>query len=333
MKIGPSKKLGRFVREVGARTEPRDFSVASMAGVRFAVSFAEKLGAAVVLVHVIEPGSRLSGIDKVVLARKGAAVVELAERQVAKLAEKLSRTNLLVTFIVGSGKPFNAIATLARQGRADLVVIATRGHTGVKRILLGSTTERVVRHAPCPVLTVSAQGKPRWKNRVSRLQLRKVVVAIDFSETSAQALPYAASMAERFGAEVILLHVIQPPAPTSPYSPSDLEIAVYAMKRRATAQLSQLSEEVFDGNVVTRIVVRLGTPYDEITKAAKRLGTDMILLTTHGYTGLKHALLGSTAERVLRYAPCPVLVVRRSTGWAKQPLLKRELRIRSRHWK
>jgi len=332
------------MREADARTEPRvaaalfraawklpvvhlkkvlvttDFSAASMEGVRFAVSFVEKLGAALALVHIVEPAPWLSGMDEVVLARGDAEVVELAEKQAAKLAEKLSRKDLTVTSLVRSGKPFNEIAMLASQRQADLVVIATRGHTGVKRILLGSTAERVVRHAPCTVLTVTAQAKPRRKKQVPTVQLRKVVVAIDFSETSAQALPYASTLAKRFGAEVILLHVIQPLAVTSPYSPSDVQNAGQAMKRRATAQLSQLCEEVFDGNVAARVAVRFGTPYDEITKAAKSLGTDMIILTTHGYTGLKSALLGSTAERVVRHAACPVLVVRQPAGRPKRSL-------------
>jgi nucleotide-binding universal stress UspA family protein len=217
-----------------------------------------------------------------------------------------------VRSFVRSGKPFNEVTALAGERGADLIVIATHGHTGLKRVWLGSTAERVVRHAPCPVLTVPAQSKKGPKREASALKMKRIVVPIDFSQTSAQALPYAAALAERFGAEIILLHVIAPvPLPLPFYVRRRLQKSAGRLTELAMdVQLSRLCEEAFDEEVPSRTLVRTGAPYDEITKAASSQGADLIVLTTHGYTGLKHALLGSTAERVVRHADCPVLVVR-----------------------
>jgi nucleotide-binding universal stress UspA family protein len=251
-------------------------------------------------------------MDEGVLARGHEEVVELAKRQAARLAKKLSGKTVAVRSFVRSGKPFNEITALAGERGADLIVIATHGHTGLKRVWLGSTAERVVRHAPCPVLTVPAQSKKGRKREASALKVKRIVVPIDFSQTSAQALPYAVALAERFGAEIILLHVIPPvPLPLPFYVRRLLQKSAGRLAELSMdVQLSRLCEEAFDKEMPSRTLVRTGAPYDEISKAASSQGADLIILTTHGYTGLKHASLGSTAERVVRHATCPVLVVR-----------------------
>jgi nucleotide-binding universal stress UspA family protein len=134
-------------------------------------------------------------------------------------------------------------------------------------------------------------------------------VPIDFSETSVQALPYAAALAQRFGAEIVLVHIIEPfslPG-DSGYLPSTLRTE---NKNAAQDRLLRLSREVFPRDLPTRNFVRQGQPFQEITATAASVVADMIILTTHGYTGLTHVLLGSTAELVVRHADCPVLVVR-----------------------
>lgn len=336
MKIKPSKKLDKTIREVGAQTEPRalapsfkaartlpalrlerilattDFSKISLVGVRYAVSLADKVDAGVALVHVIERAPRFAGMESVVLAKDDADVIELAERELARLAKKESKKDLAVQSFVRHGKPFDEIAALARSREADLVVIATRGYTGLKNVWLGSTAERVVRHAPCAVLTV-----PPRNAKATAFQLKRIVVPIDFSETSAQALPYAAALAEQFGAEIILLHVIEWVA-----IPSELGSAPSAIteadKGSVAKDLLRLRQEALGEDVPGRTIVRAGAPFQEITRAAKEMGADMIILTTRGHTGLQNVLLGSTAERVVRHAECPVLVVRKKAPNRKQ---------------
>lgn len=133
-----------------------DFSEASRAGARYAVALGKKLNAAVALLHVIEPPSRLSGVESVLLARPDSELTELAQKQLATLAKHESKGHVVVTSSVRTGKPFHEITTAAREDRTDLIVIATHGYTGLKHAWLGSTAERVVRHAACPVLVVRA---------------------------------------------------------------------------------------------------------------------------------------------------------------------------------
>lgn len=295
MRITRSKRLAKLISDVNARTEPRvaaalfqaarklpavrlkkilattDLSRFSLAGVRYAAWLADKLGASLGLVNVVEPAA-IFGEEALVLARNDLELVELAERQVSKLAHRLSKKGLLVRPLVRYGRAFNEIASLARAREVDLIIMATHGYTGLKRIFLGSTAERVVRHAPCPVLTVPSLAKAESRG-TSSLRLRKIIVPIDFSQTSAQALPYAAALAKKFTAEITLLHVIEPlPMPAeSGYVPSQMQ-----REDRNVAQqhLLSLSRAVFDDHVQARVLVRIGLPFQEITEAAKSLDAD-----------------------------------------------------------
>lgn len=142
----------------------------------------------------------------------------------------------------------------------------------------------------------------------SALQLKRILVPIDFSEPSEKALHYAAKFAEQFGAEVRLLHVIQPMVyPTDfGYPPTPLDVDE-SVRSRIEERLADLGGQ---WGAKGKPLIRFGQPYQEIGVAASELQADLIIIATHGRSGLKHALLGSTAERVLRHAPCPVLIVR-----------------------
>lgn len=142
------------------------------------------------------------------------------------------------------------------------------------------------------------------------LKIKTILVPIDFSETSRKALVYAVKMAEQFGSKVVLLNVVEPiTASDFGYPPVlfDIDNAKIAARKR-------LETLCRDGRVpaklLGRVLVRCGRPFTEITDAARSLKADLIILTTHGYTGLKRVFMGSTAERVVRHAPCPVLTVR-----------------------
>lgn len=144
------------------------------------------------------------------------------------------------------------------------------------------------------------------------LRLKVIVVPIDFSAESKKALRYACKLADQFGAVLRLIHVVEPAPflndlPNVALSRSDQDIA-----KEALTKLQSLAQDGIDELIPIYPAVRVGRPYREIVSAAKVLGADLIVISTHGYTGLKHALLGSTAERVVQHAPCPVLVVRES---------------------
>lgn len=138
------------------------------------------------------------------------------------------------------------------------------------------------------------------------LELRKILVPVDFTGCTEKALQYAVAFARQFGAELTLLHVVEPtyiPASEMGILP-DVETS-----EDAEMELQSLCRQV-RGEVQCQALLRRGSAQYEIIETAKQLGSDLIILSTHGRTGLERMLLGSTAEKVVRHAGCPLLVVR-----------------------
>jgi universal stress protein A len=141
------------------------------------------------------------------------------------------------------------------------------------------------------------------------LKLKSILVPIDFSRTSQKALDYALPLAKQFGATITLLHAIEPP----PYSldlaylPKGDGFPIVPMKK----ELDALAKKTIEPTLLKEAIVQVGTAFEVITNLARDSEVDLIVITTHGHTGLKHVFMGSTAERVVRHAPCPVLVVRK----------------------
>ena len=143
-------------------------------------------------------------------------------------------------------------------------------------------------------------------------RLKRILVPIDFSPCARHALQYALSFARQFGAQIVLVNVVEPMI-----LPENLMLAVPELPEVGT-NLVAAAQQRLDGLAETELppehrlpaLVRVGRPYDEIVGVATEENIDLIVLSTHGYTGLKHVLMGSTAERVVRHATCPVLTVR-----------------------
>jgi nucleotide-binding universal stress UspA family protein len=158
---------------------------------------------------------------------------------------------------------------------------------------------------PAPATPTAAAGEPA-------LVLGRILVPLDFSEHAAKALRFAAALARQFNATLVLVHIIEPlvyPADFG-YTPLPANALEQDFEREATERLAALAGEQRSAGLRVEHFVRVGKPYHEIAVAAAEQRADLVVLTTHGYTGLTHVLLGSTAERVIRHAPCPVLVVR-----------------------
>lgn len=172
--------------------------------------------------------------------------------------------------------------------------------------------------------TATAGRKPPLRRRVAEtatgeviemvprvLGIQRILVPLDFSKPAEKALHYAVSFARQCDSKITMLHVRPLPhyGTELGYIPATLpadEPSGKAIKDRLAADARRLVPP----GMLDRTLVRVGTAFDEICSAAGELRADLIIISTHGYTGIKHALLGSTAERVVRHAPCPVLVVR-----------------------
>ena len=155
---------------------------------------------------------------------------------------------------------------------------------------------------------MSATGE-RTEVVVPILKLNSILVPIDFSKISQKALDYAVPLAKQFGAKITLLHAIEPP----PYSidrtyvPMGEGFPTGPMKE----ELDAFAKKMIEPELLKDVIVQVGTAFDVITNVARDFKADLIVITTHGRTGLKHVFMGSTAERVVRHAPCPVFVVRK----------------------
>ena len=141
---------------------------------------------------------------------------------------------------------------------------------------------------------------------------RRILVPVDFSPTSLHALRYALLFAQQFGSTLHLVHVYEPPSFMAGYQALPKMVAApdAEVMQRIKIELDSLVAAQDEPQIPMKSFVRKGKGYDQIIKVAKEESIDLIIITTHGYSGLKHTLMGSTAERVVRHAPCPVLVVR-----------------------
>lgn len=275
---------------------------------------AEKFGGRLTLVHVVEgPEAEVADGKFRLVFKKGQAKTGLKSRLESLARDWGIDSRLVERTVVLEGQAFFEICKLARKFKTDLITIATHGHTGLKRVILGSTTERVVRYAPCPVLIARNHQKQRDKEgKLSRLTFRKILVPIDFSEFSAVAMKYASAFAREFDAERRFIHAVYP---KYYFTGSEVDMIGYG---KLLDDLGGVAEKQMAGLVKQRRFVgkkiswnvRQGHPVMAILDEAKENDADLIVIPTHGRTGFKRAWLGSVAENVVRLAHCDVLVVR-----------------------
>lgn len=293
---------------------PLDFSRASLHALKYAIALAEEFKASIHLLHV-------QAADEFAAAPGAGRMIMSCADAIAMMQARLGhiQKHHKVRFWpdnchVRSGRPYEEIVKLARELQIDLVVLPTRGHGGLKRVLLGSTTERVVRYASCPVLvprgarfdSLTWSGKPE-----ERFRPRRILVPIDFSGCSFVALKYAALLATSFGAKIRLLHVIdpylqvsEPDQLASRFMPLIEKAQWHATKEmRAVRHLDSLR------GIRCESEIKVGSVIDEIWNQSADPNVDLIVTSTHGRTGFTHVMIGSVTEHVVRYAACPVLVV------------------------
>jgi nucleotide-binding universal stress UspA family protein len=153
------------------------------------------------------------------------------------------------------------------------------------------------------------------------MKLSRILVPTDLSPASLSGLDYAVELARPFNAEVVLLYVVEPivyATPTDLYgATADLGSVLQEQERSGRAQLKKIQERYGKKVPKLRALQQTGTPYVAITNAAKKLKADLIVMSTHGRTGLSHLFLGSVAEKIVRTATCPVLTVRAGARRAK----------------
>lgn len=228
-----------------------------------------------------------------------------------RFAESEAGANVPMQFEVGEGDAAHEILERAAVLPSDLIVMGTHGRHGFDRLVLGSVTEKVIRKAGCPVLTVP----PGTAEAVPAAPLfKRILCAVDFSEASLKALDYATSLAEEADAHLMVAHVVEvTPAPHSPPEGS-LEARSLGAYVAAAAQdrAERLQRAIPDGvrtfcTVDTTLAI--GKAYSEILRIASEQHSELIVLGAHGHS-LSELLFGSTAHHIVRQAHCPVLTIR-----------------------
>jgi nucleotide-binding universal stress UspA family protein len=220
-----------------------------------------------------------------------------AERNVALLEQTEELKSFPHEVIVESGEAWEVLKEVACNKSIDLIVMGTHGRGGISKLLSGSTAEKVIRHARCPVLTVGPQVRPLSLGRFGH-----ILYATDFSDGSMRALTYALSLAKEDGGELTMLHVIE----SNPVSESEL----IEWKLDDRRKLNQLIPPDIDLACKAEIEVEVGAPAEEIICLAGSRNAELIVMGCRGGGAVSTHLPWSTLHHVLQHAPCPVLTVR-----------------------
>lgn len=304
---------------------PLDFSGLSRQALNFAVPLARKHHAKITLVHVVPPVSVMAtvpGEGAYLPIDNNKTLLKSARVHLDKLAGRLLPRTLLGRKIVREGNAAYEVVEVAKKFRTDLIVLSTNRRSGLERVVFGSTAERIVRHAHCPVLTVRRRINAPAKRMLIQekpvypegLPWKKILVPLDFSLTSLRALEVAVPLARDCGARLYLLNVIEPNPYSSGMDGSILVMPDTTVTWDAKNQLPRIAEYYVPKSVPATSLVLRGRAAGVIVEAAVKNRVDLIVLSTHGHTGLDRLLMGSTAEHVVRHAQCPVLVVRKPGG-------------------
>jgi nucleotide-binding universal stress UspA family protein len=260
--------------------------------------------------------------------------VEEADGYLADVERRLAAQRIRASRAVRYGHVAEEILDHVRSRGADLIAMSTHGRSGLPRWVLGSVAEAILRAAPVPVLLLRAAlpapattlapadtaagmggetAAPRAQEpELSTPCLRHILCPVDFSQHSEKALAYAGALAQRFGADLTVLHVIYDPLDITcshiPHPP--LEHLREEMVRDAEHVLQSRVGGTLRFLPSVKTVVMAGRPYRQIIRCAREHHVDLIVMGTQGLSGLDRLIMGSTAERVVRMAPCPVVSIR-----------------------
>jgi nucleotide-binding universal stress UspA family protein len=276
---------------------PSDLSDASQRAFHHARLLGEAFGARVTLYHVVSPPWHEEPKDPADPQRVALQRAEQAARE--RLDALLAGSKLAAGEVVVEHRPSANRALVARIAATspDLTVMATHGREGLAHLFLGAVTETVVQYGRCPVLAV------REPDHGAALPYRRVLVPTDLSPASRRAFPMAALLARTFGAEIVAVHVAPEPHQSLLSGVSEAVAAV-----PTEADVAGFLGKDFEGlRVIPQVF--LGKAWDRIAFTARVEKADVIVMSTHGHDSLTDRVIGSHTERVVRHAPCPVLIV------------------------
>jgi nucleotide-binding universal stress UspA family protein len=271
---------------------PVDFSPPSLSAANYAIALANNYDAKVHFLHVVSPA--IYGADQYAfnVGELITSMEEDAAKEIRKLSRKAQAASVAHSDDLCTGDVEVEIRKAIDKRKPDLLVMGTHGHKGFEKWFVGSVTEQLLRRSPIPLLTIRGTAK---KNMPPAL--KRILVTTDFSEGTDRAIDYAFSLAQESQANITLMHVIDDMIP-DPSLPEPVR-----------AELEKLiPEEALDW-CNADIRVESGNPYQVIFDTLRSGKFDLLVMNIHGKGMLDRALLGSTAERLVRTVDCPIMLI------------------------
>jgi len=277
---------------------PVDFSPPSRLAVNHAISFARKFRAKLTLMHVVESASALAHPFNAESATIEKEHRDQALRMLSALLAPEDQDDLDLQIVIKSGDIKKEISAVIREQHADIVVMGTHGRGLFGRWVIGSIAEALLRKISIPVLTVCRATRP--------LTFKRILFATDLSESAKQGFDFALELASTMRSDLVILHAMDQTA----LSYGGAEVVPYVSERNIEEVKATLAELVAEGTrakVKIETIVTEGIAAEEILRAADQSTADLILITVQKKGLIERALLGTTAERIIREADVPVL--------------------------
>lgn len=286
-----------------------DLSAFSNSAVLQAIGMAREFGATLFICHVI---------DLPMVSMHGAAFVypedqieEMKSGALEQIRGLVNDSTLNCEALVETGPVSSTLCRLAVEKQADLAIVSTHGRTGLKRLFLGSVTERLLRTIACPLMVVTAPE--RGPSRVEQFKgfgFKQILVGCDFSVDSGRAVEYGFSLAQEFEAAIHLVHVVEPFVYRDTTLPDAVKLETYKEVASGCKQrLEELVPEDAPNWCRIQIACETGKPFQVLKAYADAHRVDLIVLGVRGHGLVETMLLGSTTDRVIRGVSCPVLSV------------------------
>ena len=291
-----------------------DFSEFSRRALDHALSVARGYGSTVTVLHVVAPapaavaGGYYFGSENPPALLFPVMDANSARLELQRLVTSEQLPGVTVESIVAdSYDVYREILAQADRLQANLVVMGTHGRSGFERLFLGSTAEKVLRKARCPVMTVPPNTPDAMPSGLA--PFKRIVCGIDFSQSSQVALDYAMSLAQENAAALTVVHIIDTHPIYVDFAPP-AAIDLQAWTEQATSRLHQMVPEGVRAACRVAEQVRKGTPSREMLTLAQELDADLIVLGVHGRRAADVLFFGSTTHYVIREAHCAVLTIR-----------------------
>ncbi|MCU0598655.1 MAG: universal stress protein [Desulfobacterales bacterium] len=286
-----------------------DFSDFAKDVVAYGVTLAKEFHAKLYVCHVIDlPAAATYGEAVTVPIENQNRFMGYARREIERL---IGNAPIEFQPLITIGNTTEEIARLAEEQMADLVITATHGRSGLKRFFLGSVTERLMRTLPCPMLVIRGAEEKSGPKQHKKFPFKRVLVGCDFSSDSEYALDYSISIAQEFESELHLVHVVEPTGYKDLFKLSSDPGERFKEELYDTIQdkLKTLVPQEALNWITLKTKLLVGKPYEELVRYAQLKDMDLIALGTRGRGMVEEILVGSTTDRVIRQAPCPVLSI------------------------